>query len=369
MIMKQLVRYTSVIIGGWATLAVVLALVLTNVLVRVSRPVTDGSVNAVLLTPTPSIRSSFREKMVRSGSVYAPDGCHVAYMEWPAAAVGEEVEAVIYGSGETMKCGFEDQVLWKGRVPFPNVGDASRLLGWSGDGMKLAAGVGDTILVFQFTRSEKVWRTETGEVRADYLKIGEMKEKDTQGKQTGAVFFADKGAGILFTSGSDLYRLEPQVEEIVVGEADEHIYGFFPVSFGGYAYWVQLTPEGTASDSGKYTYSIGVVSEGGEKRYAVPETTGSIDYPGKILVSPNGRSACVVAGTAGYKGYLVFGLAGGETYATGRQHSDCVRWLDGTNVVVREQPYAEPSLVQYYLLNTQTRQKQFLAAQDSFEEK
>lgn len=84
-----------------------------------------------------------------------------------------------------------------------------------------------------------------------------------------------------------------------------------------------------------------------------------VDYPGKIIFSPDTKFACIEYGTSGYWGYHLFDLNSQKTILSGPQYSYCQAWNNSV-LTVKEELYNGFN-TQIYQINTTTLQKKLVS--------
>lgn len=170
---------------------------------------------------------------------------------------------------------------------------------------------------------------------------------------TPSVLFSGNSKELYFSnkSGIKMFLPEEKVFNTRTGYYPSYIYPI-PNSFG-IAYWIN---EGNKPDYNNHYF---VIDSGNSFKKIKIHSDFSIDFPGKILLSPDLQKACIGWQSSGSKGSLLFDLNSGNKILGGE---GCMQWLSNTQVVLysSNSPTGENGYVFYYLFDLVTNKKVFL---------
>jgi hypothetical protein len=183
-------------------------------------------------------------------------------------------------------------------------------------------------------------------------------DKLPQGSGVERAFFDESDKKVLAVVRNEgkynLYQLFPEV--ILVKTPNVANGGdVYPLYQGkGIAYW-----EGDETVYGKYSIVTYEFKSG--RTRGVLFSDGGVDGPGEILVSPDGNTVCAESGSSGYYGYKVLSITSGKQLFSGQEYSYCQKWLDNSELVVREIPYFWQNTQQVFTLNVKSLEKKLVS--------
>ncbi len=268
----------------------------------------------------------------------------------------------------------QNRVIWKEKIDAiyksrldrfvkeygPSVDDSGNptLVTWSPDDSKIALYLLDNIVIFDLTintiNKESQGATYNNHVitvnkqNSVQIPISESQIYDPE------LFFSGDGSELYYKSIPDAVKFEKiLLTTLEISRVDAPFPYPIPNS-KGVVYWEE-------SDTFE-EHPMVVYTGDTKKRYLI---TQAFDYGGKIVLSPQRDKVCFENGSSGYYGYSLYDLTEDRMIEGGIQYSHCVKWLDNNTILVKETPFYYPEYFQYFIINTQTKQKTLLSQESS----